>query len=372
MHLVQLTLAGAIAATLLPSLAAAHSHATHAVFVMTNDADKNEIVAFERGETGALSGGRHYDTHGRGSGGAIDPLASQGSLTLSADGEWLFAANAGSGTVSAFAVNGAQLDFADKIPSGGSEPNSIASHGHLVYVLNTAGASSVVGYFFSWGHFYKIPDSQRFLSGTAVGSGSVAFSPDGRWLAVTEKATQSIDIFQVHADGTLSQATLNKQVGPGTFSALFAPDGTLLVAETGVAGATNASALSSYRVQPDGTLKTSTQSVPTLGAATCWDVVVNGKFIYTSNSATASISGFALGAGGTLTALPGTVVGNNPPGSANIDLAASSDGTHLYTLNAGTGTVGSFSIDANSGHLTFLGTQGRLPAAEGANGMAAN
>src|SRR6202000_919241 len=105
----------------------------------------------------------------------------------------------------------------------------------LVYVLNAAGASSVVGFWFNGGRLTRIPNSIRYLSGTAVGPGSVAFSPDGHWLIVTEKATPSIDAFKVLADGPLSEAVVNKQVGPGTFSAPFAPNGTVIVAETGAA-----------------------------------------------------------------------------------------------------------------------------------------
>src|SRR5262249_46858237 len=57
----------------------------HAVFVMSNDAQVNEVLAFERGRDGTLRGPRHFRTGGRGSGGHADPLASQGSLTLSTD-----------------------------------------------------------------------------------------------------------------------------------------------------------------------------------------------------------------------------------------------------------------------------------------------
>ena len=76
----------------------------------------------------------------------MDPLASQGSLTLSKDRSWLFAINAGSGTVSAFRVEGSRLFLTDRISTEGSEPNSVTQHGNLVYVLNTAGSSSVVGF----------------------------------------------------------------------------------------------------------------------------------------------------------------------------------------------------------------------------------
>ena len=354
-------------------LAANDNHdGAHAVFVMTNNADANQVIAFERTPHGTLENPHRYSTDGRGSGGTVDPLASQGSLTLSTDGTWLFAVNAGSGSVSVFRVNGAQLELADRAATEGSEPNSVAQFGSLVYVLNTAASSSVVGFAFNNGKLERIPNSLRFLSGNAVASGSVAFSPDGRFLVVTEKATNNIDVFSVLTDGSLSPATVNKSVGPGTFSAGFARNDVALVSETGPGGP-NQSAISSYSVQSNGTLTPISSSVPTLGSANCWNVVTpDGRFVYTSNAGSASVSGFAIGSGGTLTPVPGTVLALNPTGSANIDITVSADGKFLYTLNAGTGAVGMFAIQPTNGTLTDLGAAGGLPEAAGLNGIAAN
>jgi 6-phosphogluconolactonase (cycloisomerase 2 family) len=355
------------------SLAASDkSHLTHAVFVMTNNADANQVIAFQRDPNGTLDDPHSYGTDGRGSGGTVDPLASQGSLTLSTDGAWLFAVNAGSGSVSVFRVNGAKLELTDRVATEGSEPNSVAQFGSLVYVLNTAGSSSVVGFNFTNGRLVRIPNSLRLLSGNAVASGSVAFSPDGQFLIVTEKATNNLDVFKVQSDGSLSQATITKSVGPGAFSASFTRNHVAVVSETG-AGGPNSSAISSYSVQSDGTLTAISSSVPTLGSANCWNVVTpDGRFVYVSNAGSGSISGFAIGSGGTLTPLPGTILALNPTGSANIDIAVSLDGKFLYTLNAGTGAVGIFAIQPTNGTLTELGTAGSLPAAAGLNGIAAN
>ncbi len=347
-------------------------HATHAVFVMTNNADANQVIAFQRDANGTLDNPHSYDTDGRGSGGTVDPLASQGSLTLSADGSWLFAANAGSGSVSVFRVNGAQLELRDRVATEGSEPNSVAQSGSLVYVLNTAGSSSVVGFHFNNGKLTRIPNSLRLLSGNAVASGSVAFSPDGQFLIVTEKATNNLDVFKVLSDGSLSQATITNSVGPGAFSAEFTRNDVVVVSETG-SSAPNSSAISSYSVQSNGTLTPISSSVPTLGSANCWNVVTpDGRFVYVSNAGSGSVSGFAIGSGGTLTPLPGTILALNPTGSSNIDITVSSDGKFLYTLNAGSGAVGMFAIQPTNGTLTDLGTAGSLPAAAGLNGIAAN
>src|SRR6202048_2439090 len=99
-----------------PTLASAQSkNSTGAVFVMTNAANENEVIAFERNANGALGESVSYDTHGRGSGGVTDPLESQGSLTLSQDHSLLFAVNAGSGNITVFNVHkSASLSFLSK------------------------------------------------------------------------------------------------------------------------------------------------------------------------------------------------------------------------------------------------------------------
>jgi 6-phosphogluconolactonase (cycloisomerase 2 family) len=50
----------------------------------------------------------------------------------------------------------------------------------------------------------------------------------------------------------------------------------------------------------------------------------------------------------------------------------SSDGKFLFSLNAATGAIGAFAINATNGTLTNLGTTGGLPASAGLNGIAAN
>lgn len=355
----------------------ARSHAetassTGAVFVMTNAAGQNAVIAYKRGADGSLQEGQTYRTGGRGSGGVTDPLASQGSLTLSQDHSLLFAVNAGSGDISVFRIQSTGLALVERVPCGGSEPVAIAQHGSLVYVLNAGGASSLVGFHLNRaGELKRIPDTLSYLSTGNSGPGSLAFSPDGLSLLVTEKITGNIDAFQVQTDGTLSAIATSPSAGPGLFGILFAPNGTALATETGPAGGTNASAISSYAVQANGSLSVISASVPTLAAATCWHVATpDGRFVYTSNAGSATISGFSIGATGTLTAISGTVVGTNPAGSTNLDLALSSDGKFIYTLNSGTGTVSIFGVNQD-GTLSSLGDASGLAASAGVNGIAA-
>lgn len=168
-----------------------------AVFVATNAADRNEVIAFVRKADGTLREETRVTTGGRGSGGNNDPLESQGSLTLTYDRRTLLAVNAGSGEISAFRVHGALLELRDVVPPGGSEPNAIAQNGGLVYVLNTGGSSNVNGFRLQNGALTPIPNSLRFLTTNTSGAASLAFSPDGHFLAVTERLTNNIDVFPV-------------------------------------------------------------------------------------------------------------------------------------------------------------------------------
>jgi len=347
------------------------SHHAGAVFVMTNNVEKNEVIAYRRANDGTLQEAGKFATGGRGSGGNNDPLESQGSLRLSQDNSLLFAVNAGSGSVSVFSVNGSNLSLVDKVISGGSEPNAVAQHGKLVYVLNAGGSSSVVGFVLDHDKLNQIPNSTRFLSTNTSGAGGLAFSPDGRFLVVVERFTNDIDVFTVQGDSTLSPIVVNASAGLGAFSVSFAPNGAALVSETGPSGVANGSAISSYEVASNGTLIPISTSVPTFGAANCWNVVTpDGDFVYTSNAGSSTISGFAIANTGALSALPGTVVGTNPEGATNLDIAVSSHGKFIYTLNSAAGASGIFSVQKD-GALLSVGSASGVSPLSGFNGIAA-
>jgi 6-phosphogluconolactonase len=218
---------------------------------------------------------------------------------------------------------------------------------------------------------HEIKNSTRFLTATTTGGASIAFSPDGQFLAVTERVANNIDTFRVKPDGTLDPIVVNANPAPGTFSLAFAPTGEMIVSETGVAGATNASAISSYSIGSNGKIVPISQSVAAFAAGNCWNAITpNGKYVYTSNSGSDSISGYSIGTGGVLTPIGATIVGTNPAGSHNVDITVSTDGKNVYTINSESGTIGVFGINTD-GTLTSLGDAGDLPKSVGFNGIAA-
>src|SRR4051812_1905205 len=110
-----------------------------AVFVQTNDAERNEVVAFGRDADGSPTALGSVETGGRGPG---EPhLPSQGSLAVTAGGRFLLVANAGSDDVSVLSIDAAGLTLTGRAASGGRIPVSIAVHGRLAYVLNRSGGT---------------------------------------------------------------------------------------------------------------------------------------------------------------------------------------------------------------------------------------
>jgi len=56
-------------------------------------------------------------------------------------------------------------------------------------------------------------------------------SPNGKFLLVTERLANNIDVFPINPNGTLGPIVVN-QARPGAFSVSFAPDGKAIVSET--------------------------------------------------------------------------------------------------------------------------------------------
>src|SRR3954469_10714857 len=210
-----------------------------AVYVQTNDAAANAIIAFRRTDDGSLASLGRYETGGRGTG---EPhLPSQNSVVLSDDGGWLLAVNAGSDELSLFAVEPDGLRLADRVASGGSNPTSVAAPGKLVYVLNAGG---IAGFELANGRLSRIQGSARPLSAENADPAQVSFSPDGRVLVVTERGTNAISAFAIDEQGLAEGPTTIESSGATPYGFDFA-NGSVIVTE-GFGGEPGKAAASSY------------------------------------------------------------------------------------------------------------------------------
>ena len=97
-------------------------------------------------------------------------------------------------------------------------------------------------------------------------------------------------------------------------------------------------------------------------------VTRNGRFTYTTNTGSNSISGYLIGADGGLTLLNADGV-TASTGAVPLDLALTRGSRFLYSLNGGAPEIEGFAVRGD-GSLDVLGTIGGLPA--GAVGLAAS
>ena len=360
-----------IGASASPVLAQAGGGNT-SVFVMTNDKVKNEVLTYQRGYDGQFVLRERAATGGRGSGGETDPLQSQGALTISGDHTLLFAVNSASGSVSSFHILDGIPVLIDKETSEGAFPIAVTEHNGTVYVLNAGGSGAIVAFKADgFGRLHEIQNSSAFLTGTNSGASSISVSPNGKWLIVIEKASNSIDVFPILADGTLGTVVANKSVTAGVFATVFTPGGQLIVSENQPNSGTDTSSISSYTINANGTLTAITQSIPTFGNGNCWNAITpNGKWVFVDNSATSSVAGFSISSAGALSPIANTVVSTLPEGSTNLDMAVSADGKYLFNLLSGAGAISVFTINAN-GTVNQLGSIEGLPQTVGFNGIAA-
>jgi 6-phosphogluconolactonase (cycloisomerase 2 family) len=330
-----------------------------AVYVQTNEAEGNRVLAFRRGDDGSLSELGAYATGGAGDG---EPhLTSQGSVVLTSDGSQLLVTNAGSGDLSVFDVRADGLALKGTVPTGPA-PKSVAEHEGIAYVLNT-GRPSLAG--------FRL-DGLQPLGGLEPGGGSdpaqVGFSPDGARLVVTDRGADAIVQYPVDSSGRLGEAQVTPSSGPTPYGFAFAGD-TLVVTEAFRAEKGKAAA-SSYRLGGGGEAMPVSRSVGNGRSEICWAVVTaDGRYAFTTNFADGAVSRYAIGADGSL-ALEDAAAGlaiEGQPGLRDEDL--SGDGRFLYAVDADTRKVFGWAVQSG-GRLEPVGSWGDgLPAT--AAGLAA-
>jgi 6-phosphogluconolactonase len=345
-----------------------------AVYVLTNQ-PSNAVAAFNRAADGTLTPAGVFPTGGSGDPVAepgdppTDPLASQGALILSENNHLLFAVNAGSNEISVLAVKPDGLALVDKVSSGGVRPISLTLNKKLLYVLNEKGTPNITGFTVSdKGKLTPIAGSTRPLAGdSAADPAEVGFSPGGDLLVVTEKDTNLIDTYTVGADGLASGPITNPSNGVTPFGFAFDKRNNLIVSEA-FAGAPNQAAVSSYSAGASGVLNVVSGSVHDFQTAACWIVTTNsGRYVYTTNTGSGTVSSYQLRLDGALTLL-NSIAASTGPGSSPIDMALTNSSRYLYVHAAGLQAITAFRVESD-GSLTPIAVVGGLPF--GAQGITA-
>jgi 6-phosphogluconolactonase (cycloisomerase 2 family) len=347
--------------------------APNAVYALTNDAAGNHLAVFARDDHGMLTPIAMVPTGGAGTG---QDTHSQGGLALGDDRRSLYAVNSGDNTITVFAITPDGPVPVQQVDSGGQLPVSLAVRDDLLYVLNAGsvagGVDSIAGFRVGRNGFLRsLPRSSRPLSAKMTGPAQVGFSRDGDVLIVTERNTNRITTYELDDDGRPGPPQPMASAGAVPFGFQVNRQGFLIVSEA-AGGPNGTSAASSYSVNDEGTLRVISASVPTGQGAACWiGVTGDGRHAYTGNTASGTITGYAVGDQGALTRLS-TNGGIFPTGGHAPTELAILGNRLLYVLNRGSGGIGVFQIGHDGTLVMIQNLQGVLPASTFANGLVAH
>ncbi len=334
------------------------------VYTLSNGVRHNRVLAFAA-HRGRLRYSASFDTGGLG-----DPSVAgtvQGSIAMSGDDRFLFAVDPGSNEITSFRVTGDLLQFVARVASRGMQPVSLTVHRDLLFVLNEA-SSTIAGFRIDRnGNLHPIRNSIAMLSGTGVGPAEIAFDGSGRVLVVTEKATNNIDTYSV-AHGIPDGPAVHSSLGTTPFGFAFVPEKETMVVSEAFGGASGAGAASSYQVTPPATLTPVSASVPDENTAPCWVVITrNGRFAFTSNTGSATISAYAIDPSGNLTLTTPDGISAHTK-MAPTDLALGGRDRFLFALDLKSRSIGAYAVSGD-GALSALNAVRGLPSS--ALGLAA-
>jgi len=338
------------------------------VYVLNNNLfGANSITSFARAANGTLTLSGVTDIGAQGSLAAFAD-GTQGSLIRTRDGRRLFAVDAGSDQISVLNVHDGGLSLAGVFASGGSGPVSLTYEDGLLYVLNAANASStaanVAGFRVDHdGALHPIAGSTRLLSTAHPNPAQVLLDPQRRFLLITEKSTNLIDVYRVAHDGSLTGPTSVPSVGVYPFGMAFThrDSRTELIVDDGLGPGVppGTGAVTAYRLA-DGQLHLVNGPVPDHQIAPCWMVITNnGRFAYTSDADSHAISGYRIHADGTISLLdPDGVTGTTPADTFPLEEGLSRNSRFLYVLDSrlllatpGPATLSGFRVHGD-GHLS--------------------
>jgi 6-phosphogluconolactonase len=371
LRLLGITLAAA--ALTVPALASAAKTqkgggVPHRFYTETNNPAGNTVLVYNRAANGTITLLANVPTGGKGQPTppgtptfGLPVVDSQGAVDLTPDGKLLFVVNAGDNTVSSLRVTANGLKRVATVSSQGKLPMSLASSGHLLYVLNEQSESIFGWSFSSTGKLTPIAGSKRKLTAVTpegkkdkVGAAAdIGFSANGGVLAVTQRSLPrkygEIDTFVISRRGAAgpSHATATPGIdNPFGFSAVGSY---FLVSNAGYV-ATPVGAMpqvgdftqftgtaATYKVSNTGKL-TLVSNVKTGGRAACWLIVTkNHKRAFVTNTLGDTAPTGGKGAVASLSVAPNGKMtlshqADTAPGFPS-DMALSNDNKYLYVID---------------------------------------
>jgi 6-phosphogluconolactonase (cycloisomerase 2 family) len=361
----RLLIAGAVVAAVTAAAPAVASAApfTGTAFTETNATSGNTVLAYVRDTHGHLHHVWSVATGGTGTGAN---LGSEGAVALGSQGRRLYAVNAGSNTVTVFGVLGAFAWRQAVVPSGGTQPISVAVGPGTVYVLNAGGTPNVAAFRITRRGLHPLANGVTPLGAGDSGPAQVAVDPVAGVAVVTNKNSNTIDTFAIGPSGRLGAANSQASAGATPFGFAFTPLGTLVVSDAGEAPT---SAATAYHVSSAGALSVASGPLQTHQLAACWVATTpDGRFAYVADAHSGTISAMRVTVHGTLSLLdPSGISASGGAGSTTLDESVTPGGRFLSVVvdNAkpGVNGIATFAI-GRDGSLQRVGFTPGLAASD--------
>jgi 6-phosphogluconolactonase (cycloisomerase 2 family) len=275
-------------------------------------------------------------------------------VSMTPNNKFLYISN-GNGQIDAYLVapNGFLTPIAARPGYGPvASPVGIVANNNNVYVAGSTGQIAVFSINQANGTLTAVPCS--FCS-TGAGSSpqNLVLDPTNTYLYVALPGKNAIGVGTIGAGGTLTAFNATAYVGPSSGPSLFTPQdlaltpsGTVLYASNYLGTGAGTNYITPFTVA--GATLTVGTNVTTGFVPHGLTINPAGNFLYVANQGSNNVSGFSIGAGGALTAVPGS-----PFAAGTQPLGASADptGKFVYVSNFSDNTVTGYAIAAN-GSLT--------------------
>lgn len=206
----------------------------------------------------------------------------------------------------------------------------------LFHIINSSGALSTVS--------NSVPQTNTAPVGLAL-------DPSGKFLFAANSTGNSVSTFNVASDGTLTQAGNPTPAGVGPHAAVIDPSGKYLLVTN-----STSSSISVFSIDSGSgalTLTSTFTGPPSLPQPTEILITPSGKFVYVLTPGTNNtVNGFTFSAG-TLTAMPASPF---LAGKGTIGIAVDPGEHFIYVANSSDNDVTGFTIGANGSLTPIAGT----------------
>lgn len=232
------------------------------------------------------------------------------------------------------------------VPQGGIAAGTLAPSGRFFYLADViSNAVRAYAVNIDTGELTQLPGSPAATGQSQPQAMGIA--PNGKHLYVANRRSDSVSVFAVNT--ATGELTLQGSVPTGTYPLVveLTPDGRHMYVGNYLAGSISIYALDSTTGTP-----LALGEILSGNNTRFFAVDPLGRFLYVTTGGN-SISGFAIDrTTGNLTAMPASPF---PAGTSAQNMVIDASGKNLYVTNETSATVGSYSIDPNTGTLSLLG-----------------